>query len=271
MKTIRQITQWIIQHRTLSLLLILVLSGTFIFARMVQKRSQGTLTKPLEKGEIIDAVYGIGTVTATRSFSVKPGIIASIDRLYIKEGDPVRKGQKLAVLDGNLYHAPFAGVINFLPFKVGENIFTQLPVFVLTDLTDRYIVVSLEQQGELRVRPGQKAKLSFDTIRNQSYDGTVASVYSYNKNFLARIDVSSLPPEILPDMTADIAIIIREIPDALVIPVAAFENGSVWLKRGHLFPVKVPVTLGIVDGISAEVTSGGLKAGDVLVVHTKVL
>ena len=270
MDIIRSITQWISRHRVVTILSTLALIIVFMFAKLVYERSQGTLTAPLKKGEIVDAIYGIGTVTATRSFAVKPGTTANLTDIYVKEGDSVPKGGKLALIDSVTYRSPFSGVVNFLPFKLGENIFATIPALVVTDLNDRYIVVTLEQQGALRVRAGQKAKLSFDTIRNQSYDGVVKSVYSYNNNFLARIDVTSLPPEILPDMTADIAIIVQEVKDALILPVVAFDNGFVWLKRGHLLPTKTPVTLGVIDGNMAQVTSNNLMVGDTLMVLKKV-
>lgn len=270
METLRATSKWISRHGILTLILCALLVAGVVFARTVIDRTQGTVTDPIRRGEIVDAVYGIGTVTATRSYSIKPGVISRISDLFVQEGDSVRRGAKLAEIDQVIYKAPFDGVINFLPFKVGENIFTQLPILVLTDLRDRYLVASLEQQGALRVRPGQKAKLSFDSIRNETFEGVVQSVYSYHSNFLARIDVPGLPSEILPDMTADIAIIIREVKDALLIPVAAYENGSVWVKRGHGIPILTPVTLGVVDGAMAEVASGNLNVGDTLMVRRKI-
>ena len=270
MDTTRKVTEWVSKHRILTTFIILGLIMVFLAIKTITERSDGLLSNFIQKGSIVDAVYGIGTVTATRSYSVKPGVIATISHLYVKEGDTVHKGSNLALIDNVTYRAPFDGVINFLPFKVGENIFTQLPAMVLTDLRDRYIVVSLEQQGALRIKAGQKAKLSFDTIRNQNYDGAVKSVYSYHNNFLARIEVLSLPEEILPDMTADIAIIVQELKDVLVIPLSAYENGFVWVKRGHMIPIKTPITLGIVDGTTAEVKSGDVKPGDRLMIHKKV-
>ncbi|MGZ3807057.1 MAG: efflux RND transporter periplasmic adaptor subunit [Bacteriovorax sp.] len=250
---------------------ILLLVAITIFVRTIAARTNGTLSGPLHLGTAIDAVYGIGTVTATRSYSIRPGIIANINTLYVKEGDFVHKGDKLANIDHVIYRAPFDGVVNFLPFKVRENIFVQIPVMVLTDLANRYLVVSLEQQGALRVRAGQKVKLSFDSIRSQSFDGVIGSVYSYNGNFLARIDVLSLPNEILPDMTADVAIIIRELKNVLLIPTSAVVNGTAWVKRNHhRIPSQVQVKLGVVDGAMAEVLSGDLKEGDQVLIRKKV-
>lgn len=270
MDALRAILKWFEKHPVVSLSGVVIFIAAAYLARVVVNRSDGSLTEPLKKEKIVDAVYGIGTVTATHSFSIKPGVVTTLQDLYVKEGDVVKKGQPLVRIDTIQYRAPFNGVVNFLPFKVGENVFAQLPVLVLTDLLDRYLVVTLEQQGALRVKPGQKAKLNFDSIRSQNYEGVVESVYSYNSNFLARIDVSKLPPEILPDMTADVAIVIQEIPDALVLPVIAFENGYVWVKRGHRLPSREPVNLGVVDGLSAQVVSGNLTEGDRLMVRRKV-
>lgn len=270
METLRTLTKWISRHRTLSLVSGVILIALVIVTQVVVGRLQGVLSEPIRKGTIIDAVYGIGTVAATRSYSIKPGVMLNINTIFVKEGDFVHRGDRLLLIDDTVYHAPFNGTVNFLPFKVGENIPSQLPALVLTDLSDRYIIVTLEQQGALRVKPGQKAKISFDSMRAQSFDGVVESVYSYNGNFLARIDLSSLPKEVLPDMTADVAIVVRDVKDALLIPVAAFENGYVWAEHGRTLPKKVEVQLGIVDGTTAEVISGDLNPGDRLMIHKRV-
>lgn len=271
MEILRSIVNWISRHRIVSILSVILLIVLFTAIQTFFVQSDGTLSEPLKRGKIIDAVYGIGTVTADRSLTIKPGIISSVDDLFVKEGDFLHKGEKILTLDHVLYRAPFDGVLNSLPYKVGENVFPPpLPVAVFTDLLTRYVVVSMEQQGALRVRPQQKAILSFDSAREKSYSGVVKSVYSYNSNFLARIDISSLPPEILPDMTADVAIIIQEIENALIIPVSALEGSSVWVKRNTGFPKKVQIKIGVVDNASAQVVSGDLNEGDQLIIHKKV-
>ncbi|MDD4973834.1 MAG: HlyD family efflux transporter periplasmic adaptor subunit [Bacteriovorax sp.] len=270
MDFLRKTINWLRSHRFISLIGTLLIVILIIFVRTIITRSEGTLSGPIHRGAAVDAVYGIGTVTALRSYAFRPGVTSTIYNLYVKEGDFIHKGDKLANIDHVLYRAPFDGVVNYSPFKVGENVFSQLPVIVLTDPANRYLVVSLEQQGALRVRVGQKAKLSFDSIRNQNFDGVIQSVYWYNSNFFARIDVSSLPPEILPDMTADVAIIIRELANALLVPASAVDNDSVWVKRSHRIPSRVSIKLGVVDGTMAEVLSGDLKEGDQVLIRRKV-
>jgi macrolide-specific efflux system membrane fusion protein len=262
--------QWIKTHKKLCLftLCILLLLGGFEIFRLSENRA-GILTPPIKKGNIVEGVYGIGTVTANHNYNLKSGVTNIIKRIFVKEGDEVKQGDKLIDLDGVLFSAPFAGIITYLPFKVGEAAFAQSTLLTLTDLNDRYLVVSLEQQGALRVRKGQKAKLSFDTIRNESYEGFVESVYSQNDNFLARIGIANLPPQILPGMTADVAIGINQHDQALVIPVAALEAGFVYVRRHHLLK-KIPVKTGIIDGVMAEILSGEISEGDQLVIRKKL-
>lgn len=228
------------------------------------------LSEPLERGIILESVYGIGTVKANRSFDFKPGIISTIRDLFVKEGDSVKGGQKLLELDGKvIISAPFDGTVTSLSNKVGENVFMQTMVLQMVDLQDRYVTVSLEQRAAIRVRPGQSARLSFENLREQSFSGEVKSVYSSGNDFIARINVPNLAPQILPGMTADVQIIISERSDALLIPAAAIQENRVLVKRGEKKPFSVSIKIGLVDGASAQVIEGDLQTGDRVVLPAK--
>jgi macrolide-specific efflux system membrane fusion protein len=268
MEFLRSVVKWLGHHRVASTVIVIALLASGHFARLQLQRTQGTITPPLVRGNISQSVYGIGTVTANRSFQLMPGVIGTIDGIFVREGETVKKGQKLLSIDHVLYHAPFDGTVTLLANKVGENVFSTVPVLSLVDLNDRYVLVSLEQQGALRVKPGQKVMLSFDTIRESNFEGTVTSIYSNSTGYLARIDIANLPPRILPFMTADVAITLRTHENALLIPVAALEQGKfVWLKRS--IPKRLEVKTGIVDRDVAEIISGELQTGDRLVIQNR--
>ncbi len=235
--------------------------------RSVVSNGSNSLTQPLKRGPVLESVYGIGTVTASKSYQVKLGVTSTVRKLYVKEGDPVKRGQPLVELEGTVsVAAPFDGTVTYLPVKIGENVFAQSVILSLADLKDRYIVVSLEQRAVLRVRQGQKARISFESMRGESFEGAVQSVYSHENNFLVRIGVANLPPQILPGMTADVAIGIAEIPDALLAPLAAIEEGKVWVKRGSGRAQAVEIKIGIVDGETVQIVSGGVQEGDRLLI-----
>ena len=262
MKFLRTMLNWVGRHRLVTLFILIVLLGSLWFLQVFRSQVDGEWSMPLQRGDIVNSVYGIGTVYANQSFDQKSGVISSIDAIYVKEGDPVKKGQRTLKIDSITYHAPFDGVITYLPNKVGETVFSQSIVMSIVDLTNRYLLVSMEQQGALRVHSSQSAILSFDSIRERNYEGKVTSVYSNAGNFYARIDVSHLPVEVLPGMTADVAIAIEVKKNALLVPASALEQGVLIVKRGHLLPKKVSVQVGVVDAEKAEIVSGDLKEGD---------
>lgn len=268
MEQLRKLVNWLQKHPLKAVLIGVGLIVGLIIVANIKNRNEGILTDPLKKGTIIQSVYGIGTVLANHSFQLKPAVVSSIRELFVKEGDSVKKGDKLALLDSILYKAPFDGTVTALPFKVGENVFAQAPVLSLVNLEDRYLLVSLEQQGALRVEKGQTVIMSFDSIRDQNYEGVVESVYSNDNNFFARINVSKLNPKILPGMTADVAIQIMKHENALLLPIAAFNNGGVWVKRSSIASF-TPLKLGIVDKEMGELIEGDLKEGDHLLIKQK--
>jgi multidrug efflux pump subunit AcrA (membrane-fusion protein) len=266
MTILRKIVKWISTHRAISLLLLAGVIGLSLFVYRKISESSGIVSEPLKRGTIVKSVYGIGTVTAAKSYQIKSGITSTIDELYVLEGESVKKGASLLKVDRVMYKAPFDGVVTSLPNKAGENVFAEVPMLILVNLADRYVVVSLEQQGALHVLIGQSAILSFDTMRESNFVGTVKSIYSNSTNFLARIDIPNFPAKILPGMTADVAITIDTHASALLVPVAALENGKfVWIKGSGA--KKVELKIGIVDKAFAEVLSGDLKEGDQVLIR----
>lgn len=271
MDHLRAIGEWIAHRKILSFSIAILIVSSIVLTRYFLHVSSGKMSEPLQRGTIIDAVYGIGTVTAYRRLSFNPLVGNTLRKIYVREGDKVKKGNPLAKTDdGNTIMAPFDGVANYVPYRQGENGYATTPMLIFTDMSDRYVVVSMEQQGALRVKVGQDVKLSFDSLREKTYDGKVAAVYSYASNFLARIDSVNLPDSILPDMTCDVAIVIGTHTDALLIPIAAFDKGKVWVKRGQGLPRAVPVKLGVNDGVHAEVLDGDIKPGDRVMIRTQV-
>jgi len=164
---------------------------------------------------------------------------------------------------GATFNAPFSGTVTSVPFKLGETVYAQTPIVTLINLKDCYVLVSLEQESALRVHAGQNARISFETLRGQTYEGKVRSLYPdpQNSQFFVRIDFPDLPATILPGMTGDVAIEIAQRSEALLVPVSAVQSGRVVVRNGHL-KKKIQVKIGAIDGHWAEITEGDLREGD---------
>jgi len=229
-----------------------------------QQADSSAETIQVRRGNIIEAVYGLGTVTANQSYQVKLGVTGTISAIYVVEGDTVEKGKPLVSFDlGATFKAPFSGTVTSAPFKLGETVYSQTPIVTLINLKDCYVLVSLEQESALRVQAGQNARISFEALRGQTYLGKVRSRYPdpQNSQFFVRIDIPDLPDTILPGMTGDVAIEIAQRSGALLVPVSAVQSGRVVVRSGHL-KKKIQIKIGAIDGRWAEITEGDLHEGD---------
>ncbi len=219
------------------------------------------ITSP-EKGEIVEAVYGLGTVKTEESFSAKFAITSSVLKYYVSEGQNIKKDQKLFKTDqGIVMSSPIDGRVNDIPFSINENIFPQMTIMTIYNLNKLYLTVSLEQQAIMRIRPNLKTEVSFEFFRNKKIPGKITSIFTSLDQFVAKVELDEWPEGILPGMTADVAIEIDRKKDALLVPASSVINGYILIKRQNK-KMKLPVQVGLVDQDKAEIISPKLELDD---------
>ncbi len=257
------------RHKKSLIFLVIILIAAGIAYYYLRHKKDNFITAKVTRGPIIEAVYGIGTVNTYRTYQLKVGVNSTIQQLNVLEGDFVKRGTKLLTLDGvREFFAPFDGTITALPFKVGEIVFPQVAILTLSDFNQRYLVVSVEQQGAIHIQPGQSVKLSFESLRDQVFSGKVEAVYSNVDRFLVRISANNLPKSILPGMTADVSITLQKRDNVLLVPVSAISNNKVQVLKGDSRkPQMITIKTGFIDGDMAEIVSGDLHVGDLVITN----
>jgi macrolide-specific efflux system membrane fusion protein len=229
------------------------------------KKRAGEPTLPARRGPLVEAVYGVGTVTARRVYQIKTSVPGIVRKQPVKEGQNVNAGDLLLTVDeGAKFTAPFAGTITSTAAKEGELINPQMPILTLMNLNDLYLEVSLEQQSALRIRKGQRAVSTFESLRNERFTGRVDAVFPREGQFIVRIELEQFPPGVLPGMTSDVAIEVANRQDVLMVPISSVKSGAVQVMRGRR-RVRVPVKVGAVDAQWAEVLEGNLQAGEAVI------
>jgi membrane fusion protein, macrolide-specific efflux system len=213
-------------------------------------------------GPIVEAVYALGTVKSDKIYNLKIGISSTIKKLYVTEGQSIARGGILLSTDAGVsFYAPFQGAITRVYCEEGEIVLPGSQALTMMDLRKTYVQVSLDQNSALRIRKGQRAELSVETIRGRKLTGVVESIYPSNGQFLARIGIASMPPEVLPDMTADVAIEVARKENALLIPLVAIKNGVVLVRRDRKRK-NIMVSVGAIDGAWGEVLDNSIKSTD---------
>lgn len=241
-------------------LLLLAVAGLLMF-----NRGAMDYVAP-QHGPIVEAIYGLGKVKTDRYYEVKLGVPLTVGKLYVREGDRVSAGQPLIRFEGGpLFRAPYRGTVTLIAFREAQPVFPQQTAVRLDDLSTKFIEVSLEQQGALRVRPGQPVKVVFEGVRGEVLHGTVSAIFSRNDEFLAQIRVP-LPDNILPGMTADVSIEAGRRENALLIPLSAVADGRVRVLRDGK-RITVRLKIGGIDGNWAEVEEGDLRDSDRVIVR----
>jgi len=233
-----------------------------VIGAAVISRNSPHATSRVERASLTEAVYGIGTLKARQSFQLRLGVTTGVKKVFVQEGELVKKGAPLVQLEGSaLFHAPFQGTVTSLPYQAGETVFPQTPVLAMSDLRDVYLVVLLDQLGAVRIARGQKARVSFESYREKTLEGKVTTLFSNNDQFIAHIELNGVPSQVLPGMSADVAIEVSKRDNSIVVPVTAISSGKVTvISGGKRRPV--PVKVGLVDGGMAEVVEGDLREGD---------
>ena len=236
----------------------------FFVYRFYMERQNYAQISP-QTGEITEAVYGLGRVKSNHRYEVKVGVLSHIKKIFVKEGDFVQKGQKLIELaEGISFSAPFTGVVTLVSVYEGETAVAQTVLVRVEDLKDRHIELSLEQEGALRVKQGQSAKVSFESLRGEVLTGHVVGIFPRDNEFIANVEIGSLKESILPGMTADVSIEVGKIKGTMI-PLKALRNGIVTVLRNGR-PQKIKVEVGLVDGLSAEIKDGSLQPEDKVLV-----
>ena len=172
--------------------------------------------------------------------------------------------------------APFNGTTTQVDAKVGDEVKTGIASFRVDDLSRLLVKVEIPEVDVNRVNVGQRVELTFDAILGSKYTGTVTEVEPVGTdnqgvvNFTVTIELKDGDGEVRPGMTAAVNIVVSEIKDVLIVP-----NRAVSKKSGNyvVFILKnnqvteIPIEIGASSDVETEITKGGLKVGDLVIVN----
>lgn len=247
------------RKKAVSFIIIITLSVILISIYFFNKEDY-EITHP-HQGDIIESVYGLGKIKSKNKFDLIIGVVLKVKKIFKSEGDKVKIGDPLIEFDNLVIKSPLNGTITYLKYYVGETALPQIPILRIEDLSDLFIELSLDQQSVLRVMPEQKVKISFEYLRGDLFSGRVLNVFPRNDEFIASIVTERLPKNVLPGMTGDLSIEIGKIRNALLLPIAAVQNGFISIKKKNKW-IKKKVRLGHSSSLFIEILDTNLTSKD---------
>ncbi|MCX8094275.1 MAG: efflux RND transporter periplasmic adaptor subunit [Candidatus Goldbacteria bacterium] len=254
----------------------------------------------VKKGDIKLSINASGTVLPQNRLSIKPPLSGRIEKILVREGDYVKKGQILAYMSSSdraaiLDAARAQGEKNL---KEWEEIYKPIPIIAPIDgqvivrgvepgqtvtqsdaiivLSDRLIIkVQVDETDIGKVAKGQKAIITLDAYPDNKMQGLVDHIYYESKtiNNVTIYEVDVLPDKV-PDflrsgMSANVDIIQAQKQDVLLVPTNAVKKGP----NGKNFVVVLNnnkrdrkiVEMGLSDGENTEIVNG-LNEGEKVII-----
>jgi HlyD family secretion protein len=201
-------------------------------------------------------------------------------------------------LDHTKIAAPVDGVVVSRNVDVGQTVAASLAAptlfLIAQDLTKMQVDTNVSEADVGRVRVDQPATFTVDAYPGQVFRGAVTSIRKAPINvanvitYDAVIGVSNPDLKLFPGMTANVKIMVNQRLNVLKVPNAALRyhpasetaapaasqtvrkgaapEKAVWVLDANDKEQRVVVTTGESDGAFTEVTSGGLKDGDRVIV-----
>ncbi len=169
--------------------------------------------------------------------------------------------------------APIDGQVTTVNFNVGDT--ASGTAVVIADVTHLQVKATVAEIDIPSIKVGQTAQLTLDALPGKTYTTTIASidpvgtVTSGVVNYLVTANLTDPDGDVLPGMTATINVETDSRTNVLLAPLRAIHTQGTTKTATVLYngqQILVPVTTGLSDNTSVEITSG-LKAGDEVVLN----
>ncbi|MCC6274617.1 MAG: HlyD family secretion protein [Leptospiraceae bacterium] len=227
----------------------------FITLMVVNQCSGKKESKEIQIADVHDLVYSVATIKPERELSFRMGIYCYLSSVYVKEGDLVKKNQKLFSCEGLTQNSPFAGQILSVSYKVGENVLPGSPILTVSDTKSYYLEAVLDQHSAYKVRAGQNAYVSIEGNDLGQIESKVEKIYSKNERYIARLSLSKFPEGALGGMTTDVIIEVGKREKSPVFPIRLAQNGKGYICQKNGKGSKLEVKLNPIDSEKAEIIS----------------
>ncbi|TKB85516.1 MAG: efflux RND transporter periplasmic adaptor subunit [Nitrospira sp.] len=238
------------------------------------------------------ADYKIKKITFERLDKVlheSPDVIAKQDVDVAEatyEGAKNLMQQRAAMREYTKVRAPYDGIVTARFADPGALIqlatssaTTAIPLFTVMDLDTVRVYANVPQDESAWITPGKtKAAVLLKELPDRSFTGTITrstlALDPSTRSLLVELDLPNPDHALRPGTYAELALDLREIPDALVLPPQAVISGQ---KGKSVFIIvqgkakSVPVQTGITNGTWIEITNGLDGSEDVVVVGKRKL
>ncbi len=257
-----------------AVLLLIVLAVVLVLSLSQTTQSVAYTQMEVTTGDLVTYYNFDGVVKADRVQTITAAQGGIVDTVYVDRNQQVKEGDKLVKFDGGeVIRADIDGEITSLPIAEGDVVTAGEKVCEIMDMEKLSVALNVDEYDVRAVTPGTMAEitvLATDTV----YMGEIVSL---DKNGTASGDLSYYTAEaelgdahgVYPGMQVSAKVLRGQALGASIVRMEAiaFDEYNqpyvlMYASDGKS-TVQVPVTVGISDGVYAEI-SDGVSAGDIV-------
>ena len=253
---------------------LLVLAALLVlgFVRLNQQTKSAAYTEVTATEGDLTTYYNFdGLVRAASMQTITAGEEGTVRTVYVQQNQRVRKGDRLYRLDGGeTVKADLAGEVTGLFVKEGDVVTVGMTVAEIIDMDRLEVELDVDEYDVKAVTPGTAVSVVI-LATDERVEGSVSAL---NKNGTASGDLSYYTATVplnglegaYPGMQVSAKVLREQTSGAVLLRLDAvqfdeYNKPFVYMASGEEEPSRVPVTVGMSDGITCEITSG-LSAGD---------
>jgi len=221
---------------------VIVLAIILIVVGRIVASKRGVRTVSIEEGipvEVVEVVKGnlkeivsyTGDIEAKERIEVYPRVNGKIIKKNVVEGDGIKKGQTIALIDRDepgfkFEPAPvdslLAGIVGRVYVDLGAKVTPQTPVALIVDIDRVKIKINVVERDLPKIKIGQEAQIKVDAYPEEIFKGKIWKISPVvdleSRTAPVEILVPNLKHLLKPGMFARTTIVTKEGKDVLIIP-----------------------------------------------------
>jgi multidrug efflux pump subunit AcrA (membrane-fusion protein) len=185
----------------------------------------------IAKGDLKETVSYTGDIEAKERIEVYPRVSGKIIKKKVVEGDRIKKGQTIALIDRDepgfkFEPAPvdslLAGIVGRVYVDLGAKVTPQTPVALIVDMDRVKVKINVVERDLPKIKIGQEARVKVDAYPEKIFKGKIWKISP-----VVDLESRTAPIEILfsnpkhllkPGMFARVEITTKENKNTLIIP-----------------------------------------------------
>ncbi|MDC7219451.1 MAG: efflux RND transporter periplasmic adaptor subunit [Spirochaetales bacterium] len=222
-----------------------------------------------------------GDMTARAEISIYPDTSGRIIGLNVSEGDSVRSGQTVAVVDPSLpgqkfapnsVYVPVGGTVLAINSHVGDKVSPSTALMTVGDLSDLELITYVPEKFAGYVKTGLPAEVTFAAFKDRTYTALIDEVGTVinpaSRTLEVTLKLTGENPQVKPGMFAAIKLVTEQAPEAVALPSEAlftyYGKDSVFVITAEGKAERREVVLGLSSPDFVEILSG-VEAGETVV------